>query len=150
MGKLRELFQAPARQGAKAGKPQTVQMAACVLLLEMEHADFNSDAAERETVRGQMLKHFDLDEETLDTLLASAQARERESVSMHQYLRTLNEFLEYKDKLVVVEMLWRVAYADGELDRHEEALLRRMSELLYVSPQDFVRVKLEVQEALGI
>lgn len=150
LDRLRTLFQAPPDYDVYNGREQAVRMAACILLLEMEHADFHHDAAERSVIREQLQRRFALDEATADDLLATAEARDREAVSMHRYLSTLNEFLTYQDKLAVLEMLWRVAYADGELHRYEEALLRRMAELLYIQHQDFIRVKLEVQDALGI
>ena len=149
LDKLRTLFQPPEQDGPER-RDQSVRMAAAILLLEMEHADFQHDLQERRAVRGQLRQRFGLDEATVEELLGAAVARNRESVSMHRYLSTLNEYLEYADKLAVMEMLWHVAYADGELHRYEEALLRRMAELLYIQHQDFIRVKLDVQKALGL
>lgn len=147
--KLRTLFQPP-EQGGPERREQAVRLAAAILLLEMEHADFQHDLQERRAVRGQLQKRFGLDDDTVEELLGAAVERNRESVSMHRYLSILNEYLEYGDKLAVMEMLWHVAYADGELHRYEEALLRRMAELLYVQHQDFIRVKLDVQKSLGL
>ena len=38
--------------------------------------------------------------------------------------------------------MWAIAAADGDADSHEEQLIRRVSELLYVSHGDFIRAKL--------
>jgi uncharacterized tellurite resistance protein B-like protein len=40
-----------------------------------------------------------------------------------------------------VEQLWLIAYADGVIDKYEEAAIRKASELLYVSHSDFIRAK---------
>jgi len=47
----------------------------------------------------------------------------------------------------VVEMLWRVAFADGRIDRYEEALVRKIAELIYVPHRDFIRARHRVQDA---
>jgi uncharacterized tellurite resistance protein B-like protein len=42
-------------------------------------------------------------------------------------------------------MLWELAYADGELDAHEEHRIRRLAGLLHVSHSEFIRTKLAAQ-----
>jgi uncharacterized tellurite resistance protein B-like protein len=150
LDRLRDLFQPSAGREPEGGREQGIRMAACLLLVEMEHADYHRDKAERGAAKAQLRQHFGLDDASAEALLAEAEERDREAVSMHRYLSTLNEFLEYKDKLAVLEMLWQVAYADGSLHRYEEALVRRIAELLYVEHQDFIHTKLAVQKALGL
>jgi uncharacterized tellurite resistance protein B-like protein len=38
--------------------------------------------------------------------------------------------------------MWAVAFADGNLDKYEEALIRQVAELTYVPHQDYIRCKL--------
>ena len=45
----------------------------------------------------------------------------------------------------LIKNMWEVAYADGNLDRYEEHLIRRVAELLYVSHSDFIKTKLAVK-----
>jgi uncharacterized tellurite resistance protein B-like protein len=59
-------------------------------------------------------------------------------------LKTLNDGLTESEKRQVMEMLWRVAYADHHIDAHEEHLLRELSELLYLPHEQFIRAKLAV------
>jgi uncharacterized tellurite resistance protein B-like protein len=37
-----------------------------------------------------------------------------------------------------------VAYADGELDKHEEHLMRRFSDMLHIPHRDWIQRKLSV------
>ena len=69
------------------------------------------------------------------------------SASLHRYIQVLNDALDYRDKLRIIESLWAVAYADGELDKHEEHLLRRLGDLLYVQHSDWIRLKLKFAES---
>ena len=41
----------------------------------------------------------------------------------------------------MVELLWRVAYADGDLDKYEEHLVRRIADLIHVPHSVFIRMK---------
>jgi uncharacterized tellurite resistance protein B-like protein len=38
--------------------------------------------------------------------------------------------------------MWEVAYADGRVDRYEDHMIRKVADLLYLSHNDFIRMKL--------
>jgi uncharacterized tellurite resistance protein B-like protein len=42
--------------------------------------------------------------------------------------------------------MWRIAFADGEIDRYEDGVIRQVSELIYVSHSDFIRMKIEARD----
>lgn len=129
---------------AGADPKQARQIAAAVLMLAMAHADFQQNTAEIDEIKTQMQSHFGLTETEADELIGQAQSRSRESVSLYPYLKVLNDDMGLDDKRQVLEMLWRVAYADRRLDAHEEALLRELAELLYLPHSEFIRAKLAV------
>lgn len=130
-----------------AGQRKT-RIAAAVLLLELERADSQRSAREREVVKAQLRQKFRLEEEEMETLVQVAEERASRAVSLHRFVQTLNEHLSAEQKLAVLEMLWQVAYADGELEKHEEAFLREMSELLFIPHSDFIRIKLRVLDEI--
>ena len=80
----------------------------------------------------------------LDALLADAGRRADDAVSLHEFTHRLNQELPQSEKLAIVEMLWRVSYADGRIDKHEEQLIQRIAGLLHISDRDRVRLKLKV------
>lgn len=122
------------------------EMAAAVLMVEVARADFDEDARELAVVRQQLGKRFGLTDSEIDKLLREAQQTADREVSLHRYVETLNDALEYDDKIAVLEMLWRVAYADGVLEKHEEHLMRRYADLLYIPHRDWIQAKLRVAE----
>ncbi|WP_123630287.1 TerB family tellurite resistance protein [Salinisphaera orenii] len=124
----------------EAGK----RIAAAVLLLEMAHADHQHAPEEYAEIRRQLKAHFGLDDDETEELLAAAQPEAQEAVSLYRFLKTLNDGLDPTEKRQVLEMLWRVAYADRHLDAREEHLLREMAELLYLPHSEFIRAKLTV------
>lgn len=135
-----------------AGKPQSqdsgmsTRMAAAVLMLATEWADHQREGQERDEIRRQLIDFFDLDKAEAKRLLEAAQSRANHAVSLHDEISALNEALDYQDKVQVVEMLWRVALADEELHKYEEALIRELAELLHVRHADFIKAKLAVTE----
>jgi uncharacterized tellurite resistance protein B-like protein len=42
----------------------------------------------------------------------------------------------------IVGMLWKVSSADGHIDAHEEHLVRKVADLLYVPHARFIQAKL--------
>lgn len=123
---------------------QARHIAAAVLLLEMEHADHHKSPEERTEIHRQLKAFFGLDDADADELIAAAESKQRDSVSLHRFLQVLNEGLDVEHKCEVLEMLWRVAYADRNLDAQEEHLLREIAELLYLPHRDFIKTKLAV------
>jgi uncharacterized tellurite resistance protein B-like protein len=125
-------------------------LAMAVLLAETARADFDTQGTERDAVQQMLVQQLGLDETESRTLVARAFAESERSVSLHGFLRTLNDELQPGERRELVEWLWRVAYADGTLDPYEEARVRQLAELLYISHVDFVQARLLVERELGI
>lgn len=145
MGLLERLKQAidPA-PGESRDPEQGKRIAAAVLLLEMAHADHNHDPQEYDEIRRQLKAHFALADDETEELIQAAMPEAREAVSLYRFLKTLNDGLDPTEKRQVLEMLWRVAYADRHLDAHEEHLLRELSDLMYLPHSEFIKAKLAV------
>lgn len=132
--------------GEVADPEHDVQIAAAVLLLAIEHADNEHTDDERIEIVRQLQDYFQLDADEVDTLIAAAEPRAEAAVSLHRFLQELNNHLDYAQKRRVLEMLWRVAYADQSLDVHEEVLMREIAELLYLPHSEFIKSKLAVTD----
>ena len=119
------------------------RLSVATLLVEIARADFAVDSTERAAIRRMLTAAYGLDSESAAELVASAERTAEESVSLYDFTRRLNEELSPKEKVEIVGMLWRVAYADGRLDKYEEHLVRKAADLLYVPHRHFIRTKLE-------
>jgi uncharacterized tellurite resistance protein B-like protein len=62
-------------------------------------------------------------------------------VELQAFTRRLHEQLTEAEKHRVIEMLWKVALADQHLDKHEDHLIRRIADLLYVPHRDLIRIR---------
>lgn len=126
-----------------------LQLATAALLLEMAGVDQAVHHLELSAVESAIQRCFQLSAEEIVELMQLAQQQVRESTSDYPFTHLINEHYDSTDKLRLVEMLWEVAYADGELDKYEEHLVRRIAELIYVPHQAFIAAKLRVAERVG-
>lgn len=120
---------------------QALPRAAAVLLLELAAADAGVDESERRVIERAMVERFDLDEAEVEALIEEAALRQRESHSLHEFTHQLRTQLSPDARGELIEWLWKVGFADGRLDRHEEHLVRRLADLLGVPHREFIRRK---------
>jgi uncharacterized tellurite resistance protein B-like protein len=143
LGRLQRLLETRlgAAQADAAPDENTLQLVTAALLVETARADFDDAPEELAVARRLIAAHFELDDEATAALLTAAGERADDAVSLHEFTRLLNGRLDEARKLRVLEMMWRVAHADGRIDKHEEHLLRRVADLLHLSHGDFVRLR---------
>jgi uncharacterized tellurite resistance protein B-like protein len=146
INKLRELLglDEPAAD-ADQGSDGTVQLALAALLVEMARADFDQTDSEEDEIARLLATHFRMSESEASVLLAQAEGALDDAACLHDFTRALHKELDVGAKQQVIAMLWQVALADDKLDRYEEYLVRKIADLLYVSPSDVVRLKHQVQ-----
>ena len=137
---------ARADQHEQATGINKIDLASAALLIEVIKADHDLD--ERETAEFlQVLKRsYDLPEEELLQLKKLAEAESRQATSLYQFTKLINDNYDYQQKVALVENMWRIAFSDDELDRYEDHLIRKISDLIYVSHSDFIRSKLAVRK----
>lgn len=126
----------------------TLELAAAALLCEIIRADYQTDDAELASLRVALQRHLHVGDDAVDELMTLAQQEVEDAVDHYQFVSLIRDDYTYPDRVELVELMWRMAYADGELDPLEEHRIRRLAELLYVSHSDFIRTKLSVQESV--
>jgi uncharacterized tellurite resistance protein B-like protein len=121
---------------APAGSTGTtpIQLAACALLLELAHADDEFTEPERLHIQGALARHFALDDATAEELIHLAEQERHQSIDHFQFTRMINETYDLGQKMVLAEILWGVALADGKLAEHESFLVRKIANLLHLEP----------------
>ncbi len=125
-----------------------IDLATAVLLIEVSKADFEQDEVELATIRQLLLEHLSLCEEEVDTLLQHAHEEADRLVSLQHITRLMNEQLGQQEKVRVIELMWKVVYADGEKHHYEEHLMRQVSDLLYVEHADFIKARHQAENTV--
>ena len=125
------------------------QLAAAALMVEIMVIDRTLNEDEQKIIRQLLENQFSLSHEEIETLVRLAHSEVNDATSLFQFTRLINDHFAVHEKRELVENLWRVAFADNQLDKHEEALIRRISELLYVSHTDFIQAKHRANQNYG-
>ena len=137
---------AAGRAPAAAEREHGYHVATAALLVEMMRADYEVRPGEREAVLRALGAAFDdLSADETRDLLARAEERADDATSLYEFTRFINGELDHEQKAHIVELLWRVAYADGDLDKYEEHLVRRIADLIHVPHSVFIRMKHRAQ-----
>jgi uncharacterized tellurite resistance protein B-like protein len=149
MKKLIEKYFQPAFERFNQVQPSmALDLATAVLMIEVSMADFSQNEQELVSIRELLLSHLSLSEEEVDTLLREAHEEADRLVSLQHITRLMNEQLDQSAKVRVIELMWLVAYADGEKHHYEEHLLRQVADLLYVSHADFIQARHRAEETV--
>ncbi|MCB1755495.1 MAG: TerB family tellurite resistance protein [Gammaproteobacteria bacterium] len=135
---------------AQADDEKRIRIAAAALMIEVAKADFAMEHDELERIEQILQTTLALDPEELLELIDLAQQESRDSTSLHAFTRLIHDEYTMEQKIRLFEQLWQVAYADGQLDKYEEYLLRKIADLIYLPHQHFVQSKLRVLEELGL
>ena len=122
-----------------------LQIATSALLIEMMRADAEISEDERHTITNTIKSKFTLSEKETEELMELAEEKIWEATGYFEFTSLLNRGLSYGQKVKVIEHLWEIAYADEILDKHEEYMVRRIADLIYVSHKDFIEAKLRVR-----
>lgn len=123
-----------------------LRVATAVLLIEVTRADFRVNQAEQQHLRELLKQQFELTEEELDALIEQAESDADRLVSLQHITRQLNEHYDHAMKLRVIEMMWQIVFADGEMDHYEEHLMRQVADLLHVSHAEFIKARHKAEE----
>jgi len=124
-----------------ADQEHAYQLAAAALLIEMTRADHDVKGIERDAVIGALTRAFDLDESETAELVALAEAHAEDATSLYEFTRLINDHFDADQKQHFVELLWSVALADGEIDKYEEHLVRKVADLIHVPHMAYIRAK---------
>ena len=121
--------------GPDAGSDQT-QVAAVALLVEAAVMDGDFDDAERRTIVGLIEGRFGLEGAGVEDLIAFAEQAVERSHQLYAFTRVVKTGFDFEDRIELIEMLWDVACADGEIHDFEASLVRRVAGLIHVSDRD--------------
>jgi len=113
-----------------------LRLAAAGLLAHAESLDGEVHEDETRTIRKLLQQHFDLNADEVDELLEEGRKEAVESTQLFAFTRVINDNLDPEERIKIVEMLWEVVYADGEVHHYESNLIRRVAGLLHVSDRD--------------
>lgn len=127
---------------------ENLQIACAALLIEMMHMDDQVQQEEQASIVSRLESLFSLSPEQTSDLITLADQQRTAATDYFQFTHLINRQFSTEQKLKLIESMWRVAYADGELSMYEEYLVRKISDLLHVSHTDFIILRNRVKSEL--
>lgn len=142
-----ETHLAPAQGGSsEAANRHQLAVAATALMLQLAHVDNQEDEEEIELILALAGRVHDLTRDEQQELLGIARDRALDATSMYEFTRVINDFCDHEQRLELVISLWQVALADQQIHKYEEHLIRRVADLLYLTPAEFVQCRLRAEK----
>jgi uncharacterized tellurite resistance protein B-like protein len=145
---IKALFQHQPRESAES-QQHNLHMAAAVLLVETARADFTQDPTELAKLTQLLTTALQLGQDEVHELVVAAQQRVETATSLYEFTKVINALCDAGQKLQLISAMWLVAYADGNLDKYEEHLIRQVAELTYVTHRDYIQCKLAAQNTIS-
>ncbi len=130
-----------------AARDKAIRRTTAVLMLDVALADKVFNQSELDHLRAIAESHFGLGPEEASELIEEARNEAEELVSLHEFTQLLHQHLTEDEKATIIGMLWQIAYADGRLDKYENSLVLKISDLLYVSRGRVMRLKHDAARA---
>ncbi len=118
-----------------------IRKATAVLMIDVARADSVFDPTEFDSVLDRIAAHFGLTGQEAAELINSADEEAERLTSLHDFTQLLHANLDESEKSRIIGLLWEVAYADGRLDKYEDSLVLKISDLLHVSRGRVMRLK---------
>ena len=142
--------------GSDSGKVETTDqdvldahLALTVLLLEAAYADGECSGEEKEHLVATLVTNFGIPRQEIDALLTDRDKEQRDYVSLFRYTHFINENCSEKQKIDIMESVWRIILIDDHLEAHEDHFAHKLANLLRLSHSELIDAKLRARKQLS-
>lgn len=144
-GAIQKVFRNLTSEAEPAFDEADPKVATAALAVHAIAVDGVIDDAEKAKLRAILKDHFELDDAETSELIAEARRRDLEAIDLYAFTSVIKRALDEKGRQGVIEMLWELVYADGEVHEFEDNFIWRVAELLGVSSRERIALKLRVE-----
>ena len=142
MNLLEKLFNKSTESSVKQqDNNHNLQLATCILLIEVSKSDDDFDKAEQEQIKKLIKNKFELTNEELDYIFSVSNDNHTNMTSLFEWTDIINKQCSYEEKLLIIGFMWDIAFTDSKIDKYEDYTIRKVSELIYVKHKDFINLK---------
>lgn len=142
--RLKQFF-APSDDQPEKPDAHQLTVAATALMVQLSRVDNNEDDAELRTIVDCAVRSQEVTREEAEDILADALSQADDATSLYEFTGQINEHLDQQEKQALLESIWRVAFADGRIDKYEEHLIRRMADLLHLNHREYIQARHRVE-----
>ena len=127
---------------------ERTRIAASVILLEAAHADHECTDDELDHVMKTLRSDFDLSRKHAEDLLELAHRERSQAVDLFEFSNHINNEFSREEKTAVLEAVWRIIHIDGQLEKHEDHFVRKLTHLLRLSHKEMIDAKLKARKQI--
>jgi len=125
-----------------------IQLATCILFVELANADNKFSHEELERIISTMKKYYDLEEEYVKDLIQLAEERRKTDDSIYEYTTVISRNFSNPEKYELLKNLWHLVFIDKSMDKYEEQMVKKIGMLINVDYRDIISSKLLVKQEL--
>lgn len=144
---LKKLFSQRTDNESSDSSEQAIHIACLALLIETGKSDHTLDDIELDAIIKLAKTDFNILQANIDALITHARKNADDATSLFEFTSLINENLKQEQKYQLILAMWKVAFADGRIDRYEEHIIRRVADLIYVQHARFIEAKLTAKKA---
>lgn len=144
---FKELFEQSANATIDSAE-DNLHLAAAALLIEIAVSDEHFCEDELKALETILKEKMGISQPKLDSIIEQAKAEQGDATSTHQFTSILNQHYSPIQKRDLVQYMWQIAYADGNLDKYEEYMIRKIADLIHLSHSDFILAKTRAKQEL--
>ena len=123
-----------------------IEIAACVVLVEIAESDSECTEDEIGHVLETMKSTFNLSREHAEEMIELARQARNKSVDLWQFTNQINQSFNHSEKIKLLEAVWQVIYADGQIDKHEDYLVHKLANLLRLQHKELIDAKIKTKK----
>lgn len=146
---LKNLFNVDtaADHGSDAPDGRKLAIAATALMVQLSRIDRNEDERELQTIVDCAVEAHEVTPDDARAILDNARNRADDATSLYEFTGQLNDLLDQAGKRRILESIWRVAFADGRIDKYEEHMIRRMADLLHLNHREYMESRYRAEQS---
>ncbi len=122
-----------------------IKIATAALFLEMAYADFEIDPAEEDQIISALQNLFEIDKSEISELIRIAGEERDSKTDIWGFTSLIKDGFDRPARINILENLWLLIYADGRVDKYEDALIRKITSLLGLDHSDMIQAKLKMK-----
>jgi uncharacterized tellurite resistance protein B-like protein len=119
--------------------------AVAALLVIAANADHDYTDTERTQIERVLGARYALNPAAAAALRAEGEEAEHAAMDIYRFTSRVKQHIPYEERTAVVEAMWRVVLSDRVRDAHEEALMRRVTDLIGLDPRDSIEARRRVE-----
>jgi uncharacterized tellurite resistance protein B-like protein len=141
---MKRFFEKTSPGTEKKDSAHDIRVATCALFLEMADIDGEFSEQEMEQMLTILKRDYGLSDKHATALIETSRKELKGSIDLWQFTNRINQNYSLEEKLEIITLIWRIAYADGRLDQHEDYLVHKLANLLRLNHKQLIDAKVKV------